>query len=93
MIFLLILTFFAFFWIVLNEVYWVGDTFFLMEIPTSFRFWTLMIVFGNSLMTYLFEKVIVYQIQICDQRRLEAKRLRIINNELAEAKTYCQEYK
>jgi hypothetical protein len=35
-------------------------------IPQSFRFWTLLIVFGNSLLTYLFEKVFIYQVQVCN---------------------------
>lgn len=47
-----------------------------------------MIVFGNSAITYLFEKIAVYQLQVCDQNRLERKRLALINKEVELAKQY-----
>ena len=55
-------------------------------IPGSFRYWTLLIVMGNSLCTHLFEKIIVYHIQVCNQRRLENKRLAGIESEMREAR-------
>jgi hypothetical protein len=38
----------------------------MFEIPESFRYKMLMIIFGNVVATYLFEKVIVYYIMVCD---------------------------
>lgn len=84
--------FFAFFFIVLNEVQWVQDMFFFKIIPGSFRYWTLMIVMGNSLATYLFEKIIVYKIQVCNQRRQETKRLSSIESEMKEAREDLDNY-
>ena len=54
----------------------------MMIIPGSFRYWTLLIVFGNSIVTYLFEKVIVYKVQECNQARLERIRIEAINSEM-----------
>lgn len=80
-------TFFAFYFINLNEHQWVSDVFFLLPIPGSFRHWLLLIVFGNSLMTYVFEKVVVYYVSIWDQGRLERKRLASIQKEVAQARS------
>jgi len=56
----------------------VADVFFLTNIPGSFRHWLLLIVLGNSLVTYLFEKVVVYFLSVWNQNRLERKRLAAI---------------
>jgi len=80
-------TFFAFYFINLNEHQWVADVFFLMNIPGYFRHWLLLIVFGNCLITYLFEKVIVYFISVWDQGRLERKRLANINFEVDKSRS------
>ena len=79
-------TFFAFYFINFNEHQWVSDVFFLLPIPGSFRHWLLLIVFGNSLITYVFEKVIVSYVSIWDQARLERKRVATINKEVAQAR-------
>lgn len=89
--FVLSLAFFAFFWIVLNEVEWVGETFYTMIIPQSFRYWTLMIVLGNSLLTYFFEKLFVYAIQVCNYARLQNKRLRRIEEQVFIAKNILKQ--
>jgi len=91
--FALSLTFFAFFWIVLNEVYWVEEMFYTMQIPQTFRYWTLMIVFGNSLLTYFFEKIVVYALQVCNYRRLQSKRLARIEDQVVVAKSALRQYK
>lgn len=80
-------TFFAFYFINLNEHQWVSDVFFLLPIPGSFRHWLLLIVFGNSLITYVYEKVIVSYISIWDQARLERKRVATISKEVAQARS------
>ena len=51
-----------------------------------------MIVMGNSLATYLFEKIIVYKIQVCNQRRQETKRLSSIESEMKEAREDLDNY-
>jgi len=79
-------TFFAFYFINLNEHQWVADVFFLMPIPGDFRHWLLLIVFGNSLITYLFEKVVVYFISGWDQNRLERKLNANIDGEVEKAR-------
>jgi hypothetical protein len=76
-------TFFAFYFINLNEHQWVYDVFFLLPIPGYFRHWLLLIVFGNSLITYVFEKVIVSYVSNWDQARLERKRVATIDKEVA----------
>ena len=58
-----------------------------MIIPGSFRHWVLLIVFGNSLLTYVFEKVIVYYISVWDQGRIERKRVATVYKEVALART------
>lgn len=58
-----------------------------MIIPGSFRHWVLLIVFGNSLMTYAFEKVVVYYVSVWDQGRLERKRVATVQKEVAQARS------
>ena len=41
---------------------------------------------GNSLVTYLFEKIVVYKIQECNHRRLENKRIASIESEMRESR-------
>ena len=53
----------------------------------------LLIVMGNALVTYLFEKVIVYYIQVCNQRRLENKRLAGIETEMRDSREDLNNYK
>jgi len=79
-------TFFAFYFINLNEQQWVYDVFFLLPIPGSFRHWLLLIIFGNCLITYMFEKVVVYYISEWNQRRLERKRLQVIEFDVQTAR-------
>lgn len=85
--FALSLTFFAFFWIVLNDVEWVGEMFYTMIIPQDFRYWTLMIVLGNSLLTYFFEKIVVYALQVFNYKRLQNKRIAKIDDHVVVAKS------
>ena len=47
---------------------------------------------GNSLETYLFEKIIVYKIQECNQRRLENKRLSSIESEMRQSRDDLENY-
>lgn len=47
---------------------------------------------GNSLVTYLFEKVIVYKIQVCYYRRLENKRLSSIESEMKQSRDDLENY-
>ena len=54
----------------------------MFTIPQEFRHWTLLIVFGNSLLTYLFEKVVVYYISVWNQNRQERKRKALINSDV-----------
>jgi hypothetical protein len=49
-------------------------------------------VMGNSLATYLFEKIIVYKIQVCNHRRLENKRLSSIETEMRESRDDFENY-
>ncbi len=79
-------TFFGFYFINLNEHQWVYDVFFMLNIPGSFRHWLLLIIFGNCLITYLFEKVVVYYLSIWNQGRLEKKRLATIADEIKTAR-------
>jgi len=60
--------------------------FYMLPIPGDFRHWLLLIIFGNCLLTYLFEKVVVYYISIWDQNRLERKRLASIDKEISAAR-------
>jgi len=85
--FALSLTFLAFFWIVLNDVEWVGEMFYTMIIPQDFRYWTLMIVLGNSLLTYFFEKIVVYALQVFNYKRLQNKRIAKIDDHVVVAKS------
>ncbi len=47
---------------------------------------------GNSLATYLFEKIIVYKIQECNQRRLENKRISSIESEMRQSRDDLENY-
>jgi len=79
-------TFFGFYFINLNQHQWVYDVFYMLPIPGDFRHWLLLIIFGNCLLTYLFEKVVVYYISIWNQNRLERKRLASIEKEVEAAR-------
>ncbi len=52
----------------------------------------LLIVFGNCLITYLFEKVIIYYISEWNQERLERKRLASINEVVKQGRTDLDNY-
>lgn len=79
-------TFFGFYFINLNEHQWVYDVFYLLNIPGYFRHWLLLIIFGNCLVTYLFEKVIVYYISQWNHDRQERKRQQLIKEEVQTAR-------
>ena len=61
-------------------------------IPGSFRYWTLLIVLGNSIVSYLFEKIVVYKVQVCNLARLEKRREDEIGFEMSESRNDLDNY-
>lgn len=64
-----------------------------MPIPDHFKYIMLMIVFGNCLATYLVEKVGIHFVTICEQRRRNNARNRLINKEIRVARNALEQRK
>jgi cation-transporting ATPase 13A2 len=49
-------------WIVFGQQYWIIEVFFLQEenMPLTFRYWIMVIVIANSIITYGFEKIVIW---------------------------------
>ncbi len=84
--------FFAFYFIHLNEHEWLNEVFFFVVIPGSFRHWLLLIIFGNCLLTYLFEKVAIKYLSEWNYRRQERIRCERIDEEVIKARAEINLY-
>ncbi len=64
----------------------------MFNIPGKFRHWMLLIVFGNCLLTYLFEKVVISFISEWNHDRLERKRLSKIQDVVKDGRSELENY-
>ncbi len=78
---------FAVYIVVLNEHPWLKEAFGTVVIPREFRYIMLLIIIGNILVTYIFEKAAIQRcLATACQRRREADRLKRIQTDMESAK-------
>jgi len=56
-----------------NDSFITGLLDLMPNVSMEFRLWTLLIIAGNTFLTYLYEKVIVWHVSIWARNRIERK--------------------